>query len=97
MDKSVFQYKVLISKDIQTGTGKSGFTAYVPKLGIADDGFTVEEALRNARTLIRFHLDCLIEEGKEIPAPDGEDSFVTSAAVTLPSNLLRHRGFSLSV
>ena len=97
MEKSVLKYKVFISKDHQTGTDKPGYTAYVPKLGIADDGFTVEESLRNVQSLIRFHLDCLVEEGKEIPAPDDEESFVTSAAVTFPTNLLRRRGFSFSV
>lgn len=83
MEKTVAHYKVFIAKDRETGNGKLGFVAYVPKLGIADDGYTVEEALANVQSLIKFHLNCLIEEGESIPAPDEEGTLVTSATVKL--------------
>lgn len=76
-------YRVIIEPDWQTGTGKPGFTAYVPKLGIADDGYTVEEALKNIRSLIKFHLECLIEEGADIPQPDYQEAFITTTSVPL--------------
>lgn len=79
MEKRVASYKVIISPDKQTGTGRGGFTAYVPKLGISDDGFTIEEALHNVKELAKFHLEALAEEGESIPTPDSEQSFVTSA------------------
>jgi len=84
MEKSVAHYKVFISKDRETGNGKPCFTAYVPKLGIADGGYTVEETLKNVHNLIKFHLDCLIEEREYIPNPDfEEDTLITSATVKL--------------
>lgn len=85
MEKNILSYKVFISKDKQTGTGRVGFVAYVPKLGIADDGHTVEEALKNVHSLIKFHLESLLDEGETLPSADSEESFVTSATVILPS------------
>lgn len=76
-------YRVIIEPDEETGNGKSGFTAYVPKLGIADSGYTVEEAMENIRSLLKFHLECLIKEGVEIPTSDHQDAFVTNTSVTL--------------
>lgn len=89
MAKVIPYYKVFITPDFETGDGRSGFVACVPKLGIADDGATVEEALANVRSLIKFHLECLIAEGEAIPAPDAEDSFVTSATVNLSAGQAR--------
>lgn len=83
MEKLVASYKVFIFPDRETGDGKRGFTAYVPKLGIADDGYTIEEALKNIHSLIKFHLESLIAEAEPIPAPDSEEALVTSARVKL--------------
>ena len=47
MEKQVLNYRIIIEPDKQTGTGKPGFTAYCPTLGVADDGDTIEEALQN--------------------------------------------------
>lgn len=87
MIKTTLHYKVLITPDRQTGTEKPGFTAYVPKLGIADDGYTVEEALKNVRLLIKFHLESLISENDPIPSPDPDDSLITTASVELPAKI----------
>lgn len=84
MSKTTVSYKIFITPDRQTGNGKEGYTVFVPKLGIADDGYTIEEALKNIRSLIKFHLNCLIREGEPIPAPDTEDSLVTTASVEVP-------------
>ena len=81
MSKTIVSYKIFIAPDRSAYGQKSGFTAYAPRLGIADDGRTVEEALKNIRALIKFHLDCLVHEGETIPTPDPEDAFVTT---TLP-------------
>jgi len=81
MEKPIANYRVIIEKDTQTGTKKSGYVAYVPTLGIVDDGYTIEEALDNTRKTIKFHLECLVEEGKYIPEPDSDEYFVTTAKI----------------
>ena len=86
MERRKATYKVIISPDTQTGTGTDGFTAFVPKLGIADDGYTIEEALANVKELAKFHIKCLVNEGQIIPAPDTEQSFVTSAVFDVTAN-----------
>ena len=83
MEKYVANYKVFIFPDRETGNGKYGFTAYVPKLDIADSGYTIEEALVNIHSLIKFHLESLIAEKEQIPAPDSEETLVTSALIEL--------------
>lgn len=62
-------YRVLVTKDPQTGQ----VVAEIPTLQIADFGADVPEALDQLRAMLTFHLECLREEGKPIPAEEGED------------------------
>jgi len=92
MEKRVANYKVFITKDQETGSQKTLFVALVPKLGTADDGQTIEEALTNIKSLIKFHLECLIDENQPIPAPDSEETLITSTSITLsPEKLEKYR------
>ena len=61
MKTKFLDYRIIVSPDTQTGTGKAVYTASCPTLGVADDGDTVEEALKNIHNLITFHLGCLQE------------------------------------
>lgn len=63
--KHILDYRVIIKPDQRTGSGKSCYVAECPTLGIADDGETVEEALKNLRDTIVFHLECLQAEKVE--------------------------------
>lgn len=65
----VFNYRVIIERE-RYDDGKSVYAAYVPALGISDYGPTFEKALENTEKLIKFHVECLIEEGEPVPAPD---------------------------
>lgn len=88
MEKVVLNYRVIIEPDKRTGTGKPCFTAYCPKLGIADDGDTVEEALAAIQEGIKCYLEALIKDGEEIPPADNiEEGLVTSTKVTLPKDV----------
>ena len=60
------EYPVMVSKDPATGC----VVAEVPALGIADSGADVPEALANIKAMVAFHLECLREEGKPIPADE---------------------------
>lgn len=59
-------YNIIIEPDQRTGNKKPCFTAYCPSFGLADDGDTIEEAMENIKKLIRFHLECLLEEGEKL-------------------------------
>jgi predicted RNase H-like HicB family nuclease len=84
MKTTILNYSIVIDPDTETGSNKPGFTAYCPGLGIADDGDTVEEALLNIQKTIEFHLQCLAQEGEEIPSPSSPRSFLTHIQVQAP-------------
>ena len=58
-----FEYRVLISRDDETGQ----VVGEIPLLGIADHGKDLPEALTHLEEMLRFHLECLQNEGKPIP------------------------------
>jgi predicted RNase H-like HicB family nuclease len=78
MQTHILNYRIIIEPDTETGTEKPGYTATCPTLGIAADGDTIENALANIKSLVRFHLKCLKEEGEEIPEPDRVEDLVTN-------------------
>jgi len=79
------EYRIIITPDARTGTKKRCFTAFVPVLGIATDGDTVEEAFENAESLIEFHLETLHKSKQIIPVEDSAQEFITTARVAVPS------------
>ncbi len=88
MEKTILNYRVIIEPDKRTGTNGPCFTAYCPKLGIADDGDTIEQALSSVQEGIKCYLEALIKDGQEVPPPDNiEEGLVTSTKVSLPKNI----------
>lgn len=81
MQTSVLNYRIVVEPDVQTETGKPGFTALCPTLGVADDGDTVEEALKNVQGAIEAHVDGLINIGRPIPVDDTDNDFITSTKI----------------
>ena len=83
----IFNYRVIIKPDKRIGSNKTCYTAICPTLDIADDGDTVEKALKNIHNLIIFHFKCLKEENKEIPVDCPQEELVTNTQikVLLPS------------
>lgn len=67
MQKKVLNYRIIITPDTQTGTGKDGFTAYCPVLRVADDGDTIEEAMKNLQGAMEVYIETLVEDGLEVP------------------------------
>jgi len=82
MRTKVLNYRIIVSPDEQTGTGKPGFTAFCPTLGVADDGKSIEEALTNVKDAIQEYVDSLIEDKKEVPLDEPERDFVTTTQVS---------------
>ena len=59
----------------------SNFSAYVPDLpGCIATGATIEEAEREIREAIEFHLEGLREDGSPIPPPSSSVRYVDIAA-----------------
>ena len=57
------------------------YSAYVPDLpGCGATGATIEEAEREIRDAIEFHLEGLREDGTPIPAPSSAVRYVDIAA-----------------
>lgn len=88
METKAFNYRVIVEKE----SLKKGivFVAYAPTLGISDFGKTIEEAVKNLEKEIKLYLEALIDLKKSIPAPDGEEYFVTTRKIemTLPAKNL---------
>lgn len=87
MNTNVLNYAVVIEPDTQTGSDKPGYSAFCPVLGIADDGDTIDEALANIKKTIVFHLECLKEEGQEIPSSSPAGTIVTSVQIAFSADL----------
>lgn len=69
------RYAVVIEK------AESNYSAYVPDLpGCIATGATLEEAEREIRAAIEFHLEGLRREGFEIPVPSSSVEYVEVAA-----------------
>jgi len=69
------RYAVVIEK------AENNFSAYVPDLpGCVATGATVEEAEREIRDAIEFHLSGLREDGSPVPPPSSRVDYVEVAA-----------------
>lgn len=84
MQAKVLNYRIIVSPDTQTGTGKPGFTALCPTLGVADDGDTVEQALSNVKGAIQMFVDSMVEDDEPIPADQPERDIITTTQVDAP-------------
>jgi predicted RNase H-like HicB family nuclease len=61
----------------------NGFHAFVPSLqGCHSHGNTLEEARKNIAEAIELHVECLIEDGEEIPV-EKEPYFITRLSVPI--------------
>lgn len=81
MEKKVLNYRVIIEPE-KMGK-KTVYNAYCEALGLADYGDSIEEALKSMRSLIKFHIECLIEEGIEVPQENTDQELVTTTKVSI--------------
>ena len=79
----ILNYRVIAEKE-QYENSTPAYVTYVPTLGISDYGPTLEKALDSTQKMIKFHIECLIDEGEPVPAPDNPNNiFVTISEVTI--------------
>ena len=81
METKILNYRIIIEPDKQTGTKKPGYTAYCPILGVADDGDTVEESIKNVKLAIKAYIDSLIEDKLPVPVDNPEKDIITTAQI----------------
>jgi len=84
MKTRVLNYRIIVSPDKQTGTGKPGFTALCPTLGVADDGDTIDEVLVNVKEAIKVYIDSLVEDKQPVPVDEPEHDIVTTTQIEAP-------------
>ncbi len=87
MQTTVLNYRVIVESDTQTGTGKPGFMALCPTLGVADDGDTIEEAIANVTGAIEAYVQSLIDDKLTVPIDNPERDMVTTTQVEVHGNL----------
>lgn len=87
MKQRIANYTVVIEKQKRIGTNKSCYMSYVPILGIATEADTIEQAEKEIKSLIQFHIESLSQEGEEIPLETGE-AFITRLQASLPKRAL---------
>jgi len=85
METKILQYRIIITPDTQTGTGKVVYTALCPLLGIAADGETTEEALTGIQEAIEIYIESLAEDGEYIPVDHPEQDIITTTSIKAPS------------
>lgn len=65
-EKTSRVYKVVVEPDAD-----GGYVASAPSVpGVYEQGETLDEAFERMREALAFHLDCMLEEGEEIPPSD---------------------------
>ncbi|MBI3289843.1 type II toxin-antitoxin system HicB family antitoxin [Candidatus Microgenomates bacterium] len=81
MQKQVLNYRIIIEPE-KMGR-KTAYNAYCPTLGLADYGYSVDETIKNIKSLIKFHIECLIEDNQEVPTENTEEEIITSTRVLI--------------
>jgi predicted RNase H-like HicB family nuclease len=84
MQTNVLNYRIIVTPDKQTGTGKAGYTALCPTLGVADDGDTIDEAIQHVKGAIQVYVDSLVEDKQPVPVDDPGRDVVTTTQITAP-------------
>jgi predicted RNase H-like HicB family nuclease len=83
---------------ITEGDAKRGFSVWFPDFpGCVTAGDTLEKVYANAHEVLEFHIEGMIEDGDEIPAPrsyfrgvEVEDKAVLAIRVDVPTRTKRY-------
>lgn len=84
MEKKVLNYRVIIEPE-KMGK-KTVYNAYCPTLGLADYGDSIDEAIEHIQSLIKFHIESLLEEGQGVPEGNVDQEIITSTKVSIRAN-----------
>lgn len=84
METKILNYRIIIEPE-KKGK-KTVYNAYCPTLGLADYGYSIDESIKNINSLIKFHLECLLEDGLEIPSENTAKELITSTQISIKSS-----------
>lgn len=84
MQKQVLNYRIIIEPE-KMGR-KTVYNAYCPTLGVADYGDSIDEVLKSIKDGIELAIECLRDEGKEIPTDNIEGQMFVTAKVKAPAD-----------
>ena len=82
MQTQVLNYRIIIESE-KMGK-KTVYNAACPTLGVYDYGDSIDEVLVSIKDGIELALECLTEEGEEIPVDNISGQTVTTAEVKVP-------------
>lgn len=85
MQKQVLNYRIIIEPEKQGK--KVVYNAYCPTLGVADYGNSIDQVLRSIKDGIELAIECLQDEGREVPVDNIEKQVVTNTQVEVPTNI----------
>lgn len=81
MQTKILNYRIIIEPEKQGK--KTVYNAYCPTLGLADYGDSIDEAVKNIKGLIKFHIESLLEKGLEVPQENTSKELITSTTVSI--------------
>lgn len=84
MQKQVLNYRIIIEPE-KMGR-KVVYNAYCPTLGVVDYGDSIDEVLKSIKDGIELALECMVEDGEEIPVDNIKDQTVTTTEVKIPAD-----------
>lgn len=81
MQNKVLNYRIIIEPE-KMGR-RTVYNAYCSTLGLADYGYSIDEAVSNIRSLIKFHVESLLEDHQEVPTENTDQEIITSTKVSI--------------
>lgn len=81
MQTQILNYRIIIEPE-KMGR-KTVYNAYCPTLKVADYGDSVEEAIKNIQSLMKFHIECLLEDKAEVPVDNLDKEIVASTKISI--------------
>ncbi|MBU2530224.1 MAG: hypothetical protein KKD35_04205 [Elusimicrobia bacterium] len=82
----ILNYRVIIEKE-NYSDGTPVYTAFIPTLGITDYGPNIDKVLKSLKPGIELAIECLIEQGKEVPSDKVEQTIIVNTQVVVPKRL----------
>ncbi|MBI3109633.1 type II toxin-antitoxin system HicB family antitoxin [Candidatus Daviesbacteria bacterium] len=85
MQKQVLNYRIIIEPE-KMGR-KTVYNAACPTLGVFDYGDSIDEVLKSIKDGIELAIECLRDEGQEVPVDNIEEGAVLTARVIAPADI----------
>lgn len=81
MQTRALNYRIIVEPEKQGK--KIVYNAYCPTLGLADYGDSIDQAIKNIKGLIKFHVESLLEERLDVPQENASEEIITSTTVSI--------------